>query len=188
MLQYIPQQQDWLYRSPYFFFHALKQLIETYPEAGRKVKVKFAGKVQDWLPSMINSFGLQDKVQLLGEMSHQESLEFQQGCDAFLITSAKQLNGKADYSIAGKTFEYFQAMRPIIAFVSKSAQKELLEESGSALICDPDDAKGSAYALNELFTGKIQPVPNMYFLKTVSRESQTEKFASLIHSMIKQYA
>lgn len=182
MLQYIPQKQDWLYRSPYFFFKALQQLNKEFPQVGKKIKVKFAGKKPDWLTEMIKSFGLEQQVTLIGEISHEESLRLQQQCDALLITSAKQLGGR-DYSIAGKTFEYLQMQRPIIAFVCDGAQKDLLAEAGTSLICDPDRSKEAVMQMHQFFTGKELTYPNYEFLKSLSRETLTAQLANVIRNI-----
>jgi len=184
ILQYIPRKQDWLYRSPYFFFRALQLLNATDPELGKKVKVCFAGKVQEWLREMIASFGLENQVSLLGEISHKESLAFQESCDALLITSAKQLGGR-DYSIAGKTFEYIQMQRPVIAFVCEGSQKDILIRAGTALICEPDNTGQSVQLLDGLFRGSIHLLPNTNFLNGHSRRVLTERLAEIISSQVK---
>jgi glycosyltransferase involved in cell wall biosynthesis len=184
MLQYIPHRQDWLYRSPYFFFKALQHLNQSDPELGRKIKVRFAGKIQDWLQEMIESFGLQNQVSQMGQVSHKESLAFQEQCDALLITSARQIGGR-DYSIAGKTFEYLQMQKPVIAFVCEGAQKDLLKKGGTALICEPDKTEESAALLSGLFKGEIHLGPDIHFLQGLSRKTLTEKLANIIRSQVK---
>ena len=183
MLQYIPRKQDWMYRSPYFFFTALQELNALDPVLGKRIRVRFAGKKPGWLAEMIRALGLGEQVELIGELSHQESLAFQENCDALLITSAKQFGGR-DYSIAGKTFEYLQMQRPVIAFVCEGAQKDLLASAGTALICDPDDRVGSAARLRELFGGKISFGPNYEFLKQLTREALTQQLAGVIKNAI----
>jgi glycosyltransferase involved in cell wall biosynthesis len=183
ILQYIPHRQDWLYRSPYFFFKALKQLNIADPALGSKVKIRFAGKIQGWLKEMIASFELEDQVTLMGELSHQESLSFQADCDALLITSARQIGGR-DYSIAGKTFEYIQMQKPVIAFVCDGAQKDLLQKAGVALICNPDDTEQSAGLLSALFRGRLDLHPDLIFLQGLSRQVLTERLAEIIRSQL----
>jgi glycosyltransferase involved in cell wall biosynthesis len=183
MLQYIPHKQDWLYRSPYFFFKALQQLDSSNPVLGRKIRVIFAGKKAPWLADMIKSFGLEDQVSLIGEIPHQRSLLFQRECDALLITSAKQLGGR-DYSIAGKTFEYLQMQRPVIAFACEGAQKDLLKASGTAILCDPDDTDKAVSDLTNLFEGRIRLQPDQTFLKTISRQYLTNQLAGIIKNQI----
>jgi hypothetical protein len=183
MLQYIPHRQDWLYRSPYFFFKAIQQLNTFHPAFRTALKIRFAGKVHGWLKEMIISFGLENQVDLMGEISHKESLSFQADCDALLITSARQMGGR-DYSIAGKTFEYLQMQRPIIAFVCDGAQKDLLKKGGTALICDPDNTEESVGLLSGLFKGSISLRPNDNFLQGLSRQVLTEQLANIISSQV----
>ncbi|HEV3223264.1 MAG TPA: glycosyltransferase [Puia sp.] len=184
ILQYIPHKQDWLYRSPYFFFKAMQQLNISDPLVGNKVKARFAGKIHSWLNDMISFFGLEKQVDLMGEISHNESLSFQENCDALLITSAKQIGGR-DYSIAGKTFEYLQIQKPIIAFVADGAQKDLLKRGGTALICDPDNTEESVRYLSGLFRGSIHLNPDNNYLQGLSRHSLTERLAKIISSQVK---
>lgn len=179
MLQYVPHRQDWLYRSPYFFFRAMKQLNFEFPFLAKKIRIKFAGKKHGWVSDMIKEFALQDQVELMGELSHNESILFQENCDALLITSAKQHKGK-DYSIAGKTFEYLQMQKPIIAFVCEGAQKDILLSTGTALLCDPDNTNEAVIQLHDLFTGKSELRPENNFIKSLSRIILTKKLAELI--------
>lgn len=182
-LQYISQKQDWLYRSPYFFFKALQILFAKHPQYAKRISIKFAGQKPDWLNDMIKDFGLEKNIELLGVLSHSDSINFQGSCDALLITSSKVIGG-SDYSIAGKTFEYFKIQKPIIAFVSEGAQKEILEQSGTAIICDPDAAENAAENMLKLFEHKIKLIPDQNFLTGLSRKKLTEKLAVIIHGVI----
>lgn len=184
LLAYAPQQEDWLYRSPYFFFRALAALREAAPEAFHKVEVVFAGSVPEWLPGMIVEFSLQDQVQLMGRINHQESLAFQKQCDALLLTSSRVIGGE-DYSIAGKTFEYITMGKPILAFVAEGAQKRLMQQTGLAVICDPDEVEKSAFLLADLMDGKISFKPNVPFLRSLHRKELSKKLAGLIHQLVK---
>jgi Glycosyltransferase Family 4 len=184
ILQYIPHKQDWLYRSPYFFFKAIQQLNISDPSLGNKIKIRLAGKIHGWLRDMISSFGLEKQVDLMGVISHKESLLFQENCDALLTTSAKQIGGR-DYSIAGKTFEYLQMQKPIIAFVSDGAQKDLLKKAGTALICNPDNTEESVKLLSGLFSGSINLLPDNAFLNGLSRQTLTDGLAKIISSQVK---
>jgi hypothetical protein len=185
MLQYIPQRQDWLYRSPFFFLKALQFLNSSNPHLARRIKVHIVGKPHKWLTEMIEKFGNSVQVELMGTKSHQEALEFQMKCDLLLITSAKRIGGR-DYSVAGKTFEYIKVQKPILAFVSEGAQKDLLEKSGQALLCDPDEVKESARIIEELLTGNKVMRPDSRFIETLSREKLSGELARIIKQLIKK--
>jgi hypothetical protein len=177
--QYAPRREDWLYRSPYFFFASLAKLREQLPELPNLLTVKFVGSIANWLPKMIEDFQLSDIVKLEGRVSHKEALEFQRNVDALLITSSKVLNG-LDYSIAGKTFEYAVMNKPIIAFVSEGAQKKLLEKIGLSICCPPDNVDASAKMLSDLLNGRIMLRPNKTEIEQLSIQYTTKQLACII--------
>lgn len=183
-LQYVPRKEDWLYRSPYFFFKSLKVLFEQHPQLKNSVKVKFAGNNTDWFDTMVKEFGLEDNVEHIGWISQSESLKFQETCDFLLATSAKVIGGK-DYSIAGKTFEYFRMQKQILAFVAEGAQKDLLQISGMAHIVDIDDIDVAAKQLYEIFSNEQKMVPNQEFIDSFHIETLTETLANEIKSIAK---
>ncbi len=183
-LQYVPNYQDWKYRSPHFFFSALKKLEKINSSLFKKIEIHFIGKQPIWLDAMINNFGIEDIVFQHGVKSREESISFQRDVDCLLITSAKVING-LDYSIAGKTFEYFQNQKPILAFVADGAQKEILQNSGMSLILDPDEPEIAAKSLNDFMTGEIQLYPNIDFIKQHSRANCTAQLVEVFESILK---
>lgn len=183
-LQYVPRKEDWLYRSPYFFFKAIRKLIDIYPQYKEKIVIKFAGNKPIWLDKMINKFKLNTNFEFLGRIPLDESIKFQKSCDALLLTSSKVINGK-DYSIAGKTYEYFTMKKPIIAFVTEGAQKEILKETGLALICNPDNTNESIEKLITLFENNVALKINSVFISQFHRKKLTENLASVIKKLSK---
>lgn len=178
-LLYSPRREDWLYRTPYFFFRALQRLLERRPELRDRVRVRFAGDPVAWLTAQVAEFGLQDVVEQVGRLPHAEALAFQARCDALLSTSAKTIDGR-DQFVAGKTFEYVAAGRPIIGFVSEGEQKDFLQQSGIAAICDPDDPAGAAAMLERVITGDFNPVQNRPFLEGFHRREIARQMAVAI--------
>ncbi|MCX6322760.1 MAG: glycosyltransferase [Sphingobacteriales bacterium] len=184
ILQYVPRKEDWLYRSPYFFFQSINKLFELYPQYQNKVQIHFAGHHQGWLQEQIDSLGLTGFCHLHGYLSHAEAINFQKEADVLLLTSAKVLNGR-DYSIAGKTFEYFTMSKPILGFVCEGAQQSILEESGMALICNPDEPQQAAQQMHELFSGVTALKPNKNAIHKYQRKQLTEQLNVIIRKAIK---
>jgi hypothetical protein len=169
--QYVPHKEYWKYRTPYYFFKILNQVITQYPELSKRIQVRFAGKKPEWFDEMVNEFKLQQHVIHLGFLDKQKIEEEMTIEDYFLITSSKVENGR-DYSVAGKTFEYFAYKKPIIGVVCEGEQKELLFNSGLSRILDPDDVFNSAIELQRFISySTIKPsylfinrfmIPNNY--------------------------
>lgn len=182
VLQYVPRREDWLYRSPEFFFRAVAALRRIAPEAYDRLDVHFVGEVPDWLPPMIAHHELEAKVTLIGPVPRARSLELQRGFDALLITSSKVIGGR-DYSIAGKTFEYVSIGSPIAAFVCEGAQRDLLERTGMARICDPDDPDLAVEGLRQIVEGAFIPTPNLEEIDKLSVRRCVRQLADLINEV-----
>lgn len=187
MIQYAPRKEDWLYRSPLFFFRAVARLLEKQPACRERLRIRFAGRKPEWIDAQVAQFNLAGMVEFVGQLDHPGVLEFQGKCDALLVTSSKVIGGQ-DYSIAGKTFEYLSLKKPIIGFVADGAQKELLANSGMALIFDPDAPDEAAEQLGNLLAGRLELKPNGGFLKQLHRRELTGQLAEVIKSVAKQPA
>ncbi len=183
LIQFVPRKEDWLYRSPHFFFKAIRKLIDLKPELKDKLIVKFAGNKPDWFDDMVKEFGLSSIVRHLGFVSHEDSIRILEESDALLLTSLKVIGGE-DYFIAGKTFEYIIARKPIIGFVCEGAQKDFLKNSGVAIICDPDKTEESAQKLLTLIEVKQTFSPNNIFLENFHMKKLTKKLADIIKSFV----
>jgi hypothetical protein len=181
--QFSPRQEDWLYRSPYFFFRALSRLFARRPKLRQRVRVRFAGDRQDWLTQQAAEFGVQDVVEQIGRLSHAACLEFETAADALLITSMKVIGGR-DYCIAGKSFEYLASSRPILGIVTAGEQRDFLVASGAALVADADDIEGSADAIERMVEGSFVPVADRVFLDRFHPRATSRTLADVVRSVV----
>ena len=181
-LQYTPRKEDWLYRSPYFFFRTLEKLFKKYPQFKSLVQVEFIGAKPDWLVDMIKSFKLEKQVTLKGFLAHQESIVFQENCDILLATSMKVIGGR-DYCIAGKSYEYIAQQKPILAFLTEGSQKDFFEDSGISVIFDADDTDINVEYLKHFLLGEIEFIPNKEFIKQINTRETTKKLANIIKGL-----
>ena len=178
-LQYVPHKEDWKYRSPYYFFKAIRLLLDKRPDLNAKIQIKFIGTAFQWLKDMIQLFNLENHVELLGKKNHSESLLFQKNCDALLLTSVKVIGGK-DYCIAGKSFEYLSMEKPILGFLTEGSQKDFLEKTGLGVLCDPDDTERSSQTIENLLDFGTVLTPQANHIKDFSINITTEKLARII--------
>jgi glycosyltransferase involved in cell wall biosynthesis len=179
IFQYTPRKENWLYRSPYFIFKIFRDLFNSFPDAKTKVDLVFAGKKPIWFDSMVEQFQIGKNVEHLGILSKKDSIKFQQSCNALLLTSSKVENGR-DYSIAGKTFEYFVSGKPIIGFVKNGAQKDILLESGMSLVIDPDDPEKAVEKLKDWLQGKVLLEPDYRNLEKYSSTYTVRSLSEII--------
>lgn len=148
-LNYLPVHQDWLYRSPYFFFSALDKLRQQDPASAKRFQFHQIGSTPSWLSEMAVEFGLSDQIVSHGIVPQEQVPQILQQMDACLITSIKVPAGE-DFCLASKTFDYIQARKLLLGFVCNGSQKSFLKTAGGAYILDPDQTERNAKSLQRL--------------------------------------
>lgn len=119
-------------RSPFL------QLIGTPTYEGRCLK------------SLAAEFGVEDSVNVLGEIPHRKALEAMKGSDIQLLVG---FSGQgSEFQVPAKLFEYLGVGRPILALTPKrGAICDVLEQGGvPSEVCDPDNPQDIAEAIIRL--------------------------------------
>jgi glycosyltransferase involved in cell wall biosynthesis len=179
---YTPRQEDWLYRSPYFFLLGLRRFADRQPALAARLRVKFAGAVPQWLPPMLRDTGTESLVELLGWVEHREAAALTKTADALLLTSAKVVGGR-DYSVAGKLFEYVGARRPVLGVLTDGAMRDLVSESGLGVLADPDDTDAVAAAIARVVRAERPTAlvrPNEAFIAACDRRETARQMAVVL--------
>jgi glycosyltransferase involved in cell wall biosynthesis len=183
---YAPRREDWRYRTPYYFLHGLRRLLDRRPDLAPKIRVEFAGPIPEWLPPMLADTGTSEVVILHGPVPHAKSLDLQREADAVLLTSARVYGGR-DYSIAGKLYEYFGLRRPILGVLTDGAMRDLVEASGLGLLAEPDDAENVASQIERIITASDSATlvtPNDAFLSRFERRATARAMAGVLRAAV----
>ena len=86
-----------------------------------------------------------------GFLTHNEVLNKQKEFDFLLATSEKKIDGE-HYSLPSKIFDYVQANKCILAFVTPGSQKDFLCNLGTAILFDPDKIDENVDLLNDILS------------------------------------
>lgn len=100
-------------RNPRILWQALQELVIENADFKNDFRLKLIGATSQEVLDTISEFKLNDYVQNLGYVSHQEAVEHQRKSQVLLLI---EINSAATKSIIpGKLFEYMVSERPIIA-------------------------------------------------------------------------
>lgn len=100
-------------RNPRILWQALQELVIENPDFKNDFRLKLIGAISQEVLDTIASFQLNEYIQNLGYVSHQEAIEHQRKSQVLLLI---EINSTATKSIIpGKLFEYMVSERPIIA-------------------------------------------------------------------------
>jgi len=117
-------------RCPDVLLDAL-QRVSRNPEVAKDLRLQFVGGMAGH-ESKIAAHGVQEQVLDVGQVSHNESLRYMRGADVNLLLQT--ITAGQDV-IAGKTFEYLAARKPIIGVVAPDGGDAwLLRETGGGSV------------------------------------------------------
>jgi glycosyltransferase involved in cell wall biosynthesis len=182
-MHYYSTQQDWLYRTPYFFFRTWQEIDRMNPDLGSRIRFHLIGDTPDWLAEMAKRFGVLDRCCWHGRLLKQEVRDKLKSFAMMLSTSIK-VHGGEDFCLASKTFEYLDAGKPMLGFVCAGAQRDFLVNSQTGIVMDPDDLATSARDMCKALGEGVRLTPDAMYLEAFSADSTARKLAETIRSLV----
>lgn len=168
-------------RNPQILWQVIKELVAENVDFAADFQLKLIGATSQEVLASINEFGLDEYVNNLGYVSHQEAVEHQRKSQVLLLIEIDSAETKS--IIPGKVFEYIVSERPIVAIGPKESDfAEIITgtNTGNFFIYNEKEALKEtlkkhyeAYKRNELKAFGIG-------LQQYSRKNLTEKLSKLL--------
>jgi glycosyltransferase involved in cell wall biosynthesis len=166
-------------RSHLYLLEAVEALRVARPELGSRVEVHLAGPLSDGVKA-----GLPSWVTAHGFLPHGETVALLRSADLLFLPMHGLPLGVRSRIVPGKTYEYLASGTPILAAVPEGDARDLLAESGSALICAPKDV----VAMTRILAAEVEratrgdpPVaPRQEVLRRYERRALTVELAAVL--------
>jgi glycosyltransferase involved in cell wall biosynthesis len=135
---------DFLTRSHVFLLRAIESLFAEEPDLASVLEVHLAGvfTAEDRAVAAPHSF-----VHLHEFLPHAETVALLRSADLLFLPMHDLHSGARAGIVPHKTYEYVAAGRPILGAVPDGDARDVLEASGVARLCRPDDVNGMAAAI-----------------------------------------
>ena len=181
MLNYVPRNEQWIYRSPHFFLKALALMLNDNPSLRKVVRFEYIGAAPSWLKDMVEDNGLTEIFVNHGFKDKKEMLKIQNTWNAILATSEKVVDGE-HFCLPSKIFDVVNSKKRILAFVTSGSQEKFLKEYPQSVFLNPDNIEGSSKLLkkviNEGYDFTSKSLDNSY-----SRHEQSKKLLSILANL-----
>jgi len=171
-------------RNPNYFWESLQELITENADFKKHLKVKLIGKITSQVTGSISRFRLQDFVEHIDYVPHEEVKKYQQVAQILLLPINNVPSAKG--ILTGKIFEYLQANRPILALGPTDGNlAALLNKTEAGKIVNFDDKKTLKTVLLSYFALYKKDTLNVevkhlsdYHVKNI-----TQKLAAIINTI-----
>lgn len=170
-------------RNPQFLWESLVELIAEIPDFKSHLEIKLIGAVSQEVLDSITTFGLNDYLNNLGYVSHEEAIAHQRRSQVLLLIEIDSEETKS--IIPGKLFEYMVSNRPIIAIGPNGSDfAEIITETNTGVFFNySEKVKLKKLILdfyNQYLEGKLQSYG--VGLQKYSRKNLTEQLVQLLTS------
>jgi len=135
---------DILTRSHVYLLEALEQLASREPDLASRIEVHLAGVLSD---DDRDAAAGSSHVRMPGYLSHSDTLELMRTADLLFLPMHDLPPGVRATIVPGKTYEYLAAGRPVLAAVPDGDTRDILAQTGCALIVRPRDVEAMARAI-----------------------------------------
>ncbi|WP_044404426.1 glycosyltransferase family 4 protein [Lacinutrix sp. Hel_I_90] len=168
-------------RNPEILWKALSELIKENDDFAKSFKLNLVGSVGVAVLKSIEDYNLNNHLNVVGYVSHEEAVHFQKKSQVLLLIEIDSIETKA--IIPGKLFEYMVSERPIIAIGPQGTDVEkIIKETNTGHYFNYDAATELKHQIFEHFNAFQQKnlKTNPIGLKKYSRKDLTKSLAQLI--------
>lgn len=168
-------------RNPKILWQSLQELIVENSDFKNDFQLKLMGATSQEVLDTITSFGLNDYVQNLGYVSHQEAVQHQRKSQVLLLIEIDSEDTKS--IIPGKLFEYMVSERPVVAIGPKGSDfAEIISSTNTGVFFTYDEKeKLKALLLNYYQEYKNQNLKvHAVGLQQYSRKNLTQQLANIV--------
>jgi glycosyltransferase involved in cell wall biosynthesis len=131
-------------RSHRVLLDAVNRILEDDPALLADIEVLFAGNLT---PEDLEVIRECPAARAVGYLSHGESVELIRSADLLFLPMQNLPPGSRSTIVPGKTYEYLASGTRILGAVPNGDARDLLIESGNAVLCRPDDSESMREAL-----------------------------------------
>ena len=130
-------------------FEALHQLLARRPEARRRIRVRLAGPFDTDYEDRAVALGLKGIVEFSGPLAHGEARALQRSADLLLLWKPRGFRTM----VPGKTYEYLDAGRPLLALLEEGDEVERLVRRAGGTCLPSGDREGLAAEIERRYLG-----------------------------------
>jgi glycosyltransferase involved in cell wall biosynthesis len=163
---------------------ALHDVLAARPEARRRIRAQIAGPYDVQYEDRAIALGLKGIVTFTGPMSHAESRALQRGADLLLLWKP----GYGRTMVPGKTYEYLDAGRPVLALVPREDEAGALVRRAGGTVVDPSDRPAIVAAMGAMYDGWREggrsPSRRPEWLDSFTRETLAGRLAAVLDETV----
>jgi hypothetical protein len=171
--------EQWLYRSPYFFLKFISAFLQKNTHYKDRLQFHYFGDSPTYQERFVDEFGLRENFTAHGFLPRTELAAQLKEMNFFVSTAEKVLDGE-HYCLPSKLAEYMQYEKPVIGFVTEGIQRDFIQHSGMGVCINPDELEKELPKLEGILINGFENTINQEYLQQFSIGNCTARLKKLI--------
>jgi glycosyltransferase involved in cell wall biosynthesis len=175
--------------NPVFAGRAVKRLVDEHPEWCGRIQIDVYGKryPKPVTDTVLDKYGLQNIVNLHGEVPHEEALKKMAEGDLLFMALPDRPDGSPGGRISAKTYEYLRTDRPILAALPPGENQEYLADKSGVHLTPPDGIEEMGEVISRLATAKFDghsiEVERSELQSSLSNGARAQRFERIVSNV-----
>lgn len=171
-------------RNPKYFLDAINKFFIKYPELKSEVEFCFIGQMSKDNLALINSYSIDNSVNLLGYINHIECIKYLLASDVLFLMISRGEND--DAAMPGKVGEYMGSRKNIIACIPEGVTKKILEKYNAIKFTNEnsEELMNVFFDYYRLFKNNAMPAANEELVLQYERKALTYELAKEFNLLV----
>jgi len=172
-------------RNPKFYFNAIRNFFDKYPETLGKVEFLFLGIFTKELINLAKHLNILNSLNLPGYVNHSECVKYLLASDVLFLLVSRGEN--EDAAMPGKVGGYIGSRKNIIACIPDGVTKKLLEKYNAIKFIPEENSEMISKAIYDYFKlweKNNMPVANEEMIRMYDRKSITGELAKELNYLL----
>jgi len=178
-------------RKPDTFLKAVSDLLSKHPDLKDQLRIRFVGSGGRSVEATIHRYGLDDTVEVYGQLSHKKALEHLHNSSLLLLitgirheSTAKDSSGRVFDEFPGKLVEYLAIGKPILALAtSEGSVARIIKSTRTGIVVHPSDTEGIQKAILDFYDlhkrGHLKMKPDLDELKKYNIQMAVKRLSEI---------
>ena len=178
-------------RKPDTFLKAVNDLVSKHHSLKDQLEIRFVGSAGRSVEATIHRYGLDDTVEVYGQLSHKKALEHLHNSSLLLLitgirheSTAKDSSGRAFDEFPGKLVEYLAIGKPILALAtSEGSVARIIKSTRTGIVVHPSDTEGIQKAVLDFYDlhkrGQLKIKPDLDEFKKYNIQMSVKRLSEI---------
>ncbi|WP_421872911.1 glycosyltransferase [Marinoscillum sp.] len=170
--------------SPESLLKAFALFVQKYDHSPNEVRLVMTGSPNSEFMYYLNELKLQSFCDIQPAVEVSQTIKVLKSWDVLLLV----VSNYYQWMVPAKLYDYMAAQKPILALSANTEVNEIIKETKSGFVCQPDDIEQIADQMEYLFQSRLNDLDNHGPIEEYSVTAQVQKMNQILTQVLPDHS